>query len=327
LQTNKNMALTKEQILTLTFLKGIGPKKILSIGTTINDRELHVASYESLHEVMKGMKDKKIQNVSIDDLNTAYRDARNTIDYSEAKGIGLIGYYDEEFPKSLRNTINEDGKLDPPLLLWYRGDISILSMPGLAIIGTREPTKVGIAGGEYLAGEFAKRGLNIVSGLAIGCDTCGHRGALKVGGKTTAILANGLDHDSIYPEENQDLAEEIVKNGGLLLSEYRIGTTVNRYNLVARDRLQAGLASATLVVQTGVKGGTMHAANATLMAHKDLYVMLFKDEVTNNHEKCQGNAYLFKKGAKYIKGSDDIDKISKDIKDTKETITNLFESV
>ena len=321
------MGLTKEQILTLTFLKGIGPKKILSIGTTINDRELHVDSYEGLHEVMKGMKDKKIQNVSLDDLNAAYRDARKTIEYSESKGIGLLGYYDEEFPQNLRNTINEEGKLDPPLLLWYRGDLSVLSTTGLAVIGTREPTKVGVAGGEYLAGEFAKRGLNIISGLAIGCDTCGHKGALKVGGKTTAILANGLDHDSIYPEDNQDLAEEIVNSGGLLLSEYRIGTTVNRYNLVARDRLQAGLASATLVIQTGVKGGTMHAANATLMANKDLFVMLFKDEGTNNHEKCLGNAYLIKKGAKYIKGSDNIDSISENIKKTKTTVTDLFESI
>ena len=321
------MGLTKEQILTLTFLKGIGPKKILSIGTTINDRELHVDSYEGLHEVMKGMKDKKIQNVSLDDLNAAYRDARKTIEYSESKGIGLLGYYDEEFPQNLRNTINEEGKLDPPLLLWYRGDLSVLSTTGLAVIGTREPTKVGAAGGEYLAGEFAKRGLNIISGLAIGCDTCGHKGALKVGGKTTAILANGLDHDSIYPEENQDLAEEIVNSGGLLLSEYRIGTTVNRYNLVARDRLQAGLASATLIIQTGVKGGTMHAANATLMANKDLFVMLFKDEGTNNHEKCLGNAYLIKKGAKYIKGSDNIDSISENIKKTKTTVTDLFESI
>ena len=321
------MGLTKEQILTLTFLKGIGPKKILSIGTTINDRELHVDSYEGLHEVMKGMKDKKIQNVSLDDLNAAYKDARKTIEYSESKGIGLLGYYDEEFPQNLRNTINEEGKLDPPLLLWYRGDLSVLSTTGLAVIGTREPTKVGSAGGEYLAGEFAKRGLNIISGLAIGCDTCGHKGALKVGGKTTAILANGLDHDSIYPEENQDLAEEIVNSGGLLLSEYRIGTTVNRYNLVARDRLQAGLASATLIIQTGVKGGTMHAANATLMANKDLFVMLFKDEGTNNHEKCLGNAYLIKKGAKYIKGSDNIDSISENIKKTKTTVTDLFESI
>jgi hypothetical protein len=71
----------------------------------------------------------------------------------------------------------------------------------------------------------------------------------------------------------------------------------------------------------------MHAANATLMANKDLFVMQFKDEVTNNHEKCLGNAYLIKKGAKYIKGSDNIDSISENIKKTKTTVTDLFESI
>ena len=194
------MELTKEQILTLSLLKGIGPKKILAIGAAINDRGIAVDSFESLQKLMSGMKDKKIQAVTLDDLNTAYTDAMKVIRYSEENKIGLIGYYDDEYPKALKKAINEEGKLDPPLLLWYRGDISILNMPAIAVIGTREATPEGVAGGEYLSGEFAKRGFNIVSGLAVGCDTCGHKGALKVGGKTTAILANGLDHDSILQE-------------------------------------------------------------------------------------------------------------------------------
>lgn len=198
-------------------------------------------------------------------------------------------------------------------------------MPGLAVIGTREPTAEGSNGGKYLAGQFAKCGYNIVSGLAIGCDTCGHEGALSVGGKTTAILANGLDHDSIYPKENQELAEKIVENGGLLLSEYPISTIVNRYNLVARDRLQSGLSKATLVVMTGVKGGTMHAATATLKANKPLYVMRFKNEETNKHEKCLGNAYLVEQGARYISGGDNIDDISNQIKNNINVNKGLFD--
>lgn len=324
-QTVKQMELTKEQILTLSLLKGIGPKRILAIGAAINDCDITVDSFESLQKLMSGMKDKKIQAVTLDDLNTAYTDAMKVIRYSEENNIGLIGYYDEDYPKALRKAINEEGKLDPPLLLWYRGDISILNMPAIAVIGTREATPEGIAGGEYLSGEFAKRGFNIVSGLAVGCDTCGHKGALKVGGKTTAILANGLDHDSIYPPENQDLAEEIVEKGGLLLSEYRIKSTVNRYNLVARDRLQAGLALATLVVQTGEHGGTMHAATATLKARKPLYTMLFKDDSTNQHEKCLGNALLVKQGAKYIKGDDNFDEISDYVKNFKLPKNGLFD--
>jgi DNA processing protein len=271
------------------------------------------------------MQKKQIRQVTLKSLNQAYQCAKKTIEASRNHDIGYIGYYDDDFPAILRQTINEDGKLEPPLILWYRGDFSITKLPGLAVIGTREATPEGIAGGEYLSAQFAQRGFNIVSGLAVGCDTCGHKGALKAGGKTTAILANGLDHDSIYPPENQELAEEIVKEGGLLLSEYRIGSIVNRYNLVARDRLQAGLSLATLVVQTGEKGGTMHAATTTLTANKALYTVLYKDPATNNHEKCLGNALLVRKGAKYISGSDNLDVISESIKNYKPIKTELFD--
>lgn len=324
------MSLNKEQILTLTCLKevgvkGIGPQKIFSIGNAVKDRGLAIQEYEDLYRLMKGMKEKVINSVGLDELNDANLCARKIIDASNQAGIGLIGFYDKEFPDILRKTVNENGKLDPPLLLWYRGDFSIARMPGLAIIGTREVTPEGISTGIHLAGKFAKRGFNIVSGLAVGCDTCGHLGALKVEGKTTAILANGLDHNSIYPPDNQDLAEEIVKKGGLLLSEYHIGTPVNRYNLVARDRLQAGLSLGTLVIQTGEKGGTMHAATATLQAGKPLYTVLFQDDATNQHEKCQGNALLVSRGAAYIKADDNIDGICEGLKNWKPFKKDLFD--
>lgn len=323
------MALSKEQILTLTCLKevgvkGVGAQKIFAIANTISEKGVAVDNYEALSELMSGMKEKAIQKVTLPDLQNAYQCAERIIEESEAHHIGLVGYYDDDYPEILRNTINEEGKSAPPLLLWYRGDLSIAKMPGLAVIGTREPTPEGVSAGEYLSGKFAKLGFNIVSGLAVGCDSSGHNGALKVGGKTTAFLANGLDHDSIYPPENKELAEEIVAKGGLLLSEYRIGSSVNRYNLVARDRLQAGLSLATLVIQTGEKGGTMHAAMTTLKASKPLYVVKFKDDATNNQEKSLGNAYLVKHGATYIKGSDKLDVISESIKNWKPIKTSLF---
>ena len=324
------MTLTKEYIFTLTCLKeigikGVGPKKVLSIGNTIKERNIPIESLEDLASLMKTMKEKAINSVRMEDLQKAYNYAMNIVEASKAEGIGFKGYYDDDFPESLRKTVDEEGKENPPLLLWYRGDFSITKLPGIAVIGTREPTEEGIIGGKYLAGEFAKRGFNIVSGLAIGCDTCGHEGALNVNGKTTAILANGLDNKSIYPPENRDLAENIVKNGGVLLSEYPINTSVNRYSLVARDRLQSGLAQATLVIQTGKAGGTMHAAKATLAANKPLYVMLFQKEETNKHEKCLGNEALHEQGAIYLKGNDNIDEISHSIKNRKVVKSDLFD--
>lgn len=111
----------------------------------------------------------------------------------------------------------------------------------------------------------------------------------------------------------------------MLISEYRIGTPVNRYNLVARDRLQAGLSLATLVVQTGEHGGTMHAATATLKAGKPLYTMLFKNDAINQHEKCLGNALLVKQGAKYIKGDANFDEISDNVRNWKPVKADLFD--
>lgn len=304
------MALSKELILTLQQLKGIGNKTIFKI---CESEKSSISNVDDVYDVLKKQRGKKFENLVKDDIVEANGYAKRIIEKSEEANIGLISYYDAGYPDILKHTIDEEGRLDPPLLLWYRGDISIIGLPAIAVIGTREATPEGISGGTYIASEFAKQGFNIVSGLAIGCDTCGHRGALNVGGKTTAFLANGLDHDSIYPSENQELAEEIVNKGGLLLSEYSIGQTVNRYSLVARDRLQAGLSLATLVIQTGIKGGTMHAATTTLKAEKLLYTMKFKDESTNNHEKCLGNAQLVKQGAKFISGKDNIMEICRQI--------------
>lgn len=304
------MKLSSEMILTLQQLGGIGNKTILKMAKLINTS---ITSPEELYSFLKEQTGKKIEAIVKNDVINANQKAKRIIENSNKHSIGLISYYDIEFPDILRNTINEDGKLDPPILLWYRGDLSLLRMPGIAVIGTREVTPEGIVGGTYVSGEFAKRGFNIVSGLAIGCDTCGHNGALKVGGKTTAFLANGLDNESIYPSENKKLAEEIIRNGGLLLSEYPIGQKVNRYSLIARDRLQAGLSIATIVIQTGIKGGTMHAAKTTLKAGKDLYVMKFKNDLLNNHEICLGNVYLVNNGAKYLSGRDNIDEICRNL--------------
>lgn len=324
------MTLSNELILTLTCLKdvgvkGIGPKKIFAIAAVAEALNVECFAIEDLLPITKTMKEKVVQSIRYEELEEANKYARRIIEASKVKGIGLVGYFDNEYPAEMKNVVDEKGKLDPPLLLWYRGDLKITNMPGIAIIGTREPTKEGVVGGKFLASQFANLNFNIVSGLAIGCDTCGHEGALFVNGKTTAILANGLDPDSIYPKENQELAQRIVDNGGLLLSEYHIGTKVNRYFLVARDRLQSGLSKATLVVMTGIKGGTMHAATTTLKANKPLYVMRFKDEATNLHERCLGNAELVKRGAKFLSGNDNIVSIANQIIHSKHVNKGLFD--
>ena len=314
------MALNSLNIITLANIKGIGAKTILKIGNYAES--MTIGTVRQLFDVLSDMKIRS-GKISLNDVYDAEGVAKSIIARSEQNGIGVVSYYDDDFPEMLRHCLNEEGKEEPPIVLYYKGDLSITQMPGLAVIGTREILPEGEAAGKYLSGEFAKRGFCIVSGLALGCDTAGHRGALDAGGKTIAFLAHGLD--SIYPQENEGLADEIVESGGLLMSEYPIGTQVNRYNLVARDRLQAGMSLATLVVHTGINGGTMHAVSATIQENKPVVVVKFKDAKVHDHERCKGNEYLVaKKGAKYISGVDNLDDIAHKIITNSQTPKTLF---
>jgi DNA processing protein len=292
----KHPLLTAELIITLQQLEGIGSKTILSkIAEKIKSPILTLEELCSFWLTLDGKKFKAISSLDIKEANNK---AQRIIVESEKEDIGIITYFDEIYPEILKQCKDEQGKLDPPLVLYYRGNLGALKLPSIAIIGTREPTPNGKRAAEFFAAEFAKRGFNVVSGLAIGCDSGGHRGALSVKGITTAFLANGLDWDSIYPKENLKLAQDIVNNGGLLLSEYPIGQSCGRYGLVARDRLQAGLSKATIVIQTGVMGGTMHAVNATRASGKPIFAVEYRNSTDTNHEKVQGNFMLIQdKGA------------------------------
>lgn len=294
--------LNTELVLTLQQLPGIGNKTIFKIAEQVKSP---LTSLSELCEFWASLKGKKFESITSEDLEDAYRSANRIIKRAEIEGVGIMSYFDSEYPEILKSCVSEDGKLDPPIILYYRGDTKALEKPGIAVIGTREPTPNGEKAGIHFAGEFAKRGYNIVSGLAVGCDTTGHKGALGVGGTTTAFLANGLDWDSIYPKENLELAKQIVANGGLLLSEYAIGQSCGRYGLVARDRLQAGLSVATIVVQTGISGGTMHAVNATLASNKPLFAVEYRTPSDYNNEKTQGNIMLIRdKGAYPLKSTE-----------------------
>ena len=287
------MALNTEIILTLQQLKGFGTKTIIGISQIGED----INTIEELCHSWKSRKGKRFESISTEDLYSANKAALRVLDACQRENIGIISYDEPLFPTMLRNCINEEGKEDPAILLYYRGNIDALQKPGIAVIGTREPTPNGIKAGNFFSAEFAKQGFNIVSGLAIGCDTTGHEGALSVGGTTTAFLANGLDWNSIYPKENLELAKRIVENGGLLLSEYPIGQTCNRYSLVARDRLQAGLSYATIAIQTGIKGGTMHAVRTTINNNKILAVVNYKEQSVKCNENVAGNELLISRGS------------------------------
>ena len=143
----------------------------------------------------------------------------------------------------------------------------------------------------------------------MGCDTSTHRGALTAGGRTATFVGHG--RDTVDPPQNRRLAQEIVLNGGLLLSEYDLGAPVTRYTLGACARLQAALALANVVIQTGVTGGTMYAARSCVNSGKPLFVVKYSDESADRAEVIAGNHMLVREaGARYIRDTDNLDELA-----------------
>lgn len=193
--------------------------------------------------------------------------------------ISAVTYVSKNFPKKLKNLS------DPPLVLYVRGDVSLLGKKSIAIVGTRKPTTYGRIVAEKFTKELSEAGLVTVSGLAYGIDTIVATSTLEVNGKTIAVLAGGLD--SIYPSQNKGLADKIVENGGLLISEYKPFTRPAQYAFIDRNRIVSGLGLGTLIVEAGKTSGTMSTARHAIEQGKELFVVpgninSIQSEGTNN---------------------------------------------
>ena len=161
---------------------------------------------------------------------------------------------------------------DVPKQLFYVGNRDILGKGvAVAIVGTRKPTAYGRDVTTKLAEGLARRGVTIVSGLALGVDGLAHQGALTVGGATLAVLGNGLD--TIYPSSHRQLAEAIIRSNGTLVSEYAPGTPSLPHQFLARNRIVSGLSSAVIVTEAAAKSGTMNTVMHALAQGRDVYAV------------------------------------------------------
>lgn len=158
-----------------------------------------------------------------------------------------------------------------PSELFYRGSLPSTRKPCVAIIGSRKPSAYGIHVTEQLAGELARRGVIILSGLAYGVDAIAHKAALEADGTTIAVLANGLHR--VYPAAHAQLAESIIKQGGALISEYPEGVEARNYHFLARNRIISGLADAVIVTEATDKSGTFSTVAHAITQNKDIFAV------------------------------------------------------
>lgn len=295
MNNSRNMVISHKHLLALNGTKGFGPKKIHAIASYLleegNGQLNDVEMCELIADLIGRKAIKGVKQFEPSEFKSALIRAERILDQSAAIGISMISRYETSYPKTLLDTVSEDGKESIPLFFFYKGDLSIIGRKSIAIIGTREPSSEGETAGNYFAKVLAQKGFNIVSGLALGCDTAAHKGAIDGNGVTTATLGGGID--KVYPSENTELADCIVRAGGLLLSEYPVGEETTPYTLVARDRLQPALSQAVIVIQTDINGGTVHAVNAAAAVGKPVYAVEYRNNLEFKYDG--GNKYLIQK--------------------------------
>ena len=298
--------ITTKQVISLLELPGIGVKtveKLLPLLPAGNPHNLDIYDIMIENRLVKGL--------TIDIYESLFFKTSFLLEKLENLNIQVYSRFDTEFPSRLKTIPN------PPLLIYVQGDIKCLtSYPTVAAIGTRTPTDFGYKIGER-AGEFlADQGITVVSGLAKGCDTAGHIGCLRKGGKTAAVLAHGLS--TVYPKENTALAHKIVESGGCLVSEYSYDTHPRSNYFIERDRIQSGLSIAVLVIETDIKSGTMHTVRFTIDQGRDLYCINYPDD--NKSSVSMGNDSLINEGlAKPVYSKDEFEMLMASVREKHST--------
>ncbi len=279
-------------LIALTLIPGLGSRRVKHLIQECEDLErifslskTQLRSYEGIGEAsalaMLSFKDWHLVN--------------EVIEQTEKTGARIITMADPEYPELLKQIY------DPPILFWIKGNAEALSKPGVAVVGTRNATTYGKKQAVKISTALAREGLCIFSGLAYGIDTIGHQSALKEGASTVAVLGSGINN--LYPKSNAEIANEIVESGGAVISEFPPDTVPDAGNFPARNRIVSGLSLGTVVIESGIKGGSMITAELALDQNREVFAIPHSLDSPSG----TGCNYLIKKGAaKLVQVVDDI---------------------
>ncbi len=204
------------------------------------------------------------------------------------RGVQLLTIEDAHYPVLLKEIP------DAPVFLSIIGDLSVLDHPTIGIVGTRNMSRSGQQAVEHFVPAFVHAGITTVSGLALGVDAAVARKTVQSGGSTVAVLGNGLA--DIYPTENRGLAEEIIENGGLIMSELPLAFLPGKFTFPARNRIIAGLTPATLVIEAPKESGSIITADLAIDYNRDVFAVpgsIFDEGYAGcNHLIAAGHAHL-----------------------------------
>ena len=245
-----------EFLLKLKLQKGIGYVKLLTLANQLTDEtEIEFEELEQI-ELTEELMDACYRAFQDDQLDQMVQQIEQQCD--------VISFFDEAYPEKLRQIYR------PPMVLFTRGDISLLQKEIITIVGSRYPTKYSQDVINRLVPNIVQSGQVVASGLAKGVDALAHKAALFNQGKTIAVIGNGLNFS--YPMQNFALQEEIVQKG-LLISEYLPDTPPRPYRFPERNRILAGLSQSVIVTEAKEKSGSLITANLALQENRDIYAV------------------------------------------------------
>lgn len=249
-----------ENVLRFASCSGVGPrtyKRLIDVfGTT---EEILGASVASLSAV-EGVGPQKAQAIA----RCASHDPRPEMELAASKQVRILTQSDPDYPRALRETF------DPPIVLYVRGDLRPTDLISIAIVGTRVPSPYGRAQAARFSSALARCGFTVVSGLARGIDSVAHHGALDGHGRTVAVLGTGIN--KIYPEENRDLAAEILHSGAVV-TEFPMNMGPSRENFPRRNRIIAALSLGTLVIEAPIRSGALITARFATEAGREVFAI------------------------------------------------------
>ena len=249
-----------QSLLPYFFLKGVGPatfRAALGQARSLRDTEALERALQSNRRVAAALKEPAAWDIAIEKVR---QQAKLCVSHD---GF-ILSPFDDAYPTQLAWSAVD------PVFLFCKGNSALFSMPTVAIVGSRKPTRVGKVVAERLAAFIGNDGYCVLSGLAIGCDTIAHSASLAVKAPNMAVLAHGLQ--TITPGRNAALAAKILECGGLLVSPFAFGVEPRPEFYVRRDLLQAALSSAVVMVQSSYDGGSLHAARSALALDRLLVV-------------------------------------------------------
>lgn len=274
--------------LRLTLTPGLGPAAQRQLLAAFGlPEQIYAAAPAALAQVVGASLATKLMQ---HDASAAVEKA---LRWSDEPGNHIVTLGDAAYPPALLEIA------DPPVLLYVKGELALLSRPSLAMVGARSATPQGEANAEAFARALSEANLTVVSGLALGIDGAAHRGALTGPGRTVAVIGTGADR--IYPARNAELARRIAEDGAIV-SEYPLGTPPTAHNFPRRNRLIAGLAQGVLVVEAALQSGSLITARLAAECGREVFAI----PGSIHSPVARGCHKLIRDGAKLVESAQDI---------------------